>query len=89
MNVSMKQKQIHRHREQVCGCKGRAGKVWEFGISSCKLLYTAAVLFHQFPWSTDCLTLHPKVPAVTEGQQLQQHRIKSLRRQMANALVVV
>ena len=31
MNISMKEKQIHRHREQTCG--------WEFKISRCKLLY--------------------------------------------------
>ena len=43
MNISMKQKQTHRHREQTCGCQrgwGGGGKDWEFGISRCKLLYT-------------------------------------------------
>ena len=38
----MKQKQIHKHREQTCGCQGgwgRRGMEWEFGISRCKLLY--------------------------------------------------
>ena len=43
MNLSMKQKQTHRHREQTCGCQGeggsQGGKDWEFGISRCKLLY--------------------------------------------------
>ena len=42
MNLSMKQKQIHRHREQTCGCQrggGGRGMDWEFGISRCKLLY--------------------------------------------------
>ena len=37
-----KQKQTHRHREQTCGCRGggeEGGLDWEFGISSCKLLY--------------------------------------------------
>ena len=42
MNISMKQKQIHRHREQTCGCQGRGwvreGQ-WEFGISRGKLVY--------------------------------------------------
>ena len=28
MNLSMKQKQIHRHREQTCGCQG-GGEVGE------------------------------------------------------------
>ena len=46
-------------------------------------------MFHQFPWSTECLTLHPALPSAgVEGQQLQQHRVQSLQRQMANALVV-
>ena len=43
MNLSMKQKQTHRHRDQTCGCQGVGGgrgeKDWEFGVSSCKLLY--------------------------------------------------
>ena len=41
MNLSTKQKQTHRHREQTCGCQGvgRGGKDWEFGVSRCKLLY--------------------------------------------------
>ena len=43
MNLSTKQKQTHRHREQTCGCH-RVGLVgggmhWEFGISRCKLLH--------------------------------------------------
>ena len=25
MNLSMKQKQTHRHREQTCGCQGEEG----------------------------------------------------------------
>ena len=42
MNISTKQKQTHRHREQTCGCQGRegwGGKDWEVGISRCKLVY--------------------------------------------------
>ena len=42
MNISMKQKQTHRYREQTCGCQGGGGggrKEWEFGISRCKLLH--------------------------------------------------
>ena len=42
MDLSMKQKQTHRHREQTYGCQGRGcgGRMdWEFGISRCKLLY--------------------------------------------------
>ena len=44
-------------------------------------------LFHQIPWNTECLILHPKLPSGhAEGQQLRQHKIHSLQRQMANAL---
>ena len=32
MNISMKQKQTHRHREQTCGCQG--GLVGEGRIGS-------------------------------------------------------
>ena len=42
MNLSTKQKQTHRHREQTCGCQrgaGRGGKDWEFGMNRGKLLY--------------------------------------------------
>ena len=43
MNISLKQKQTHRYREQTCGCQGEegwGGMGWEFGISRGKLLYT-------------------------------------------------
>ena len=44
-------------------------------------------LLHQFPWSTECLTLHPELPSRhVEGQQLQQHRIQSLQRQAPTAI---
>ena len=41
MNLSTKQKQTHRYREQTCGHQGAGGRGtdWEFGISRCKLLY--------------------------------------------------
>ena len=43
MNLSPKQKQTHRHREQTCGCQGRQamrGMNWEFGVGRYKLLRT-------------------------------------------------
>ena len=44
MNLSMKVKQTHRHRDQTCGHQGgrgkRGGRDWESGISRCKLVYT-------------------------------------------------
>ena len=41
MNLSISQKQIHRHREQTCGWQGEGGRGmdWEFGVSRCKLLH--------------------------------------------------
>ena len=44
MNLSMKQKQTHRHREQTYSCqgggrRGGGGMDWEFGISRSKPLY--------------------------------------------------
>ena len=40
INLSTKQKQIHRHGEQICGCQGLGwGMDWEFGGSRYKLLH--------------------------------------------------
>ena len=41
MNLPMKQKETHRHREQTCGCQGGwggKGKDWKSGIGRYKLL---------------------------------------------------
>ena len=41
MNLLMKQKSTHRHREQTCDCQGEVGREgmdWKFGISRWKLL---------------------------------------------------
>ena len=40
MNLSTKEKQTHRHREQTCDCQrgGEGGGIdWEFGVSRDKL----------------------------------------------------
>ena len=42
INIPMRQKQTHRHREQTVVAKGErggGGMDWEFRISRCKLLY--------------------------------------------------
>ena len=42
MNLSMKQKQTYRHKEQIVVAKGEEapGEMdWEFGVSRCKLLH--------------------------------------------------
>ena len=44
MNLSMKQRQNHRHREQTVvagGRRVRKGRSGSFGISRCKLVYIA------------------------------------------------
>ena len=38
MNLSMKQKQTHRHKDQTCVCQGGGGKDYEFGVGRYKLL---------------------------------------------------
>ena len=42
MNLSIEQKQFHRHGEQICGCQREGGGIgmdWEFGVSRYKLLH--------------------------------------------------
>ena len=43
MNLSMKQKQTHKHREQICGCQGRGGvgegQIWSLGLADANYLY--------------------------------------------------
>ena len=43
MNISVKERQMHRHREeQTCGCQrggGEGGRDWKLGISRCQLIY--------------------------------------------------
>ena len=37
MNLSTKQKQTHRHRDQTCGCQGEEAVDWGFRVGRCKL----------------------------------------------------
>ena len=39
MNLSMEQKQTHRHGEQTCGCREGCGMDWEVAVSRSKLLH--------------------------------------------------
>ena len=39
MNLSTKQKQSHRHREQTYGCQGGERMDRESGVSMCKLTF--------------------------------------------------
>ena len=57
MNLSAKQKQNHRYREQTCGSQGYGagrGMDWESGISRCKLLYITESLCSTPEINTHC-----------------------------------
>ena len=63
----------------------RRYKDWDHEISSWH--YLSEDLFHQFSWSTECLPLHPEpLSGHVKGQQLQQHRMQSTQRKLANVL---
>ena len=64
MNLPMKQKQSHRYREWTCGCQGGGaggGKVWEFGMSRCKLLYIGWINNKVLLYSTGDYTQYPVI----------------------------
>ena len=65
MNLSKKQKETYRHREQNCGCQGRGrewgGNDWEFGISRCKLLYREWINNTVLLYSTGNHIQHPVI----------------------------
>ena len=63
-NLSTKQKQTHRHREQICGCQGvgdEGGKDWEFGISRCQLLYIEWINHKVLLYSTGTHVQYPVI----------------------------
>ena len=63
MNISMKQKQSHRYREQTCGCQGAGwgGKDWEFGISRCRLLYIGWITNKDLLYNTENYIQYPVI----------------------------
>ena len=62
MNISTKQKQTRRHREQTCGCQGGGGGMhWEFGVSKCKLVYTTWINNKILLYSTGNYTQYPVI----------------------------
>ena len=64
MNLSTKQKQAHRHREQLCGgCKDEAsesGMDWESGVGRCRLFYLEWIN-EVLPYRTGNYTQHPRI----------------------------
>ena len=64
MNLSMKQEQTHRHREQSGGCQGgrvKGGLVWEAGVSRCKLLYIEWINNKVLLYSTENYIQYPMI----------------------------
>ena len=65
MNISMKQKQTHSHREWTCGCQrvGGGGRRmdWEFGISRRQLLYIGWINNKALLYSTGNYTQYPVI----------------------------
>ena len=62
MNISMKQKQPHRHREQIAKGGGKGGeKDWEFGISRCKLVYLGWINNKVLLYSTGSYIQYPVI----------------------------
>ena len=61
INLSMKQKRTHRHREQTCSCGGWGGLEWEFGVSRCKLLYIGWINNRVLLYSTGNSIQYPEI----------------------------
>ena len=42
MNISAKQKQSHRYREQICGCQGvvGVGRIGSLGLAEATIIYS-------------------------------------------------
>ena len=59
MNLSAKQKQTHRHREQTFGCQGGEGgngMDLKFGVSRCKLIHLEWISNEVLLYSTGSYT---------------------------------
>ena len=62
MNLSMKQKQTHRCREQACGCQGGGrGRDWEFGVSRGRPLHTEWISNKVLLYSTGNYIQYPLI----------------------------
>ena len=69
MNLFMKQKQTHRHREQTCGCPG-GGMDWEFGVSRRKLLYIEWINNKVLLYSTGNYIQYPVINQNGKGKKI-------------------
>ena len=64
MNLSMKQKETHRYREQTCGCQGESKEEW---IGNLGLVDTNL----EKAMATHCSTLAWEIPWMEEPGTLQ------------------
>ena len=73
MNLSTKQKQTLRHKEQTCGCQGGGGgggrRDWEFGVSRRKLLYREWINNEVLPYSTGNYIQYPVISHNGKGYE--------------------
>ena len=70
MNLSTEQKQTHRYGEQICGCQGgRKGSwmVWEFVVSSCKLIHLEWISNEVLLYSTGNYIQYPGIDHVEDN----------------------
>ena len=68
MNLFMKQKWIHGHREQTCGCQreekwGRMDR----RVSRCKLLYIEWINSHVLLYSTENYVQYPMINHIVKS----------------------
>ena len=64
INLSMKQKQNHGHREQAGSCQGEeagGGKEWEVGVSRYDLLYIECINNKVLQYSTENYMKYPMI----------------------------
>ena len=68
MNLSMNQKQTHRHREQIVLAKGDGGGMdWESGISRDKRLYVEWINNKVLLFSTRNSMQYPVIPIMEKN----------------------
>lgn len=81
MNLSTKQKETRRHREQTCGGQGECGKErdgWESGAGGCKLLPRERINNKVLPNSTENYTQSPEINHDGKEEQKRMHAYDSV-----------
>ena len=88
MNLSMKQKQSHRHIENrlvVAKREGVGGGIdWEVGISRCKLLYVECINNKVLLYSTENYIQYPMRPSNPTSGHIPRENYNSKRHMHSN-----